>query len=264
MQTSSSSPAVVFFDVDGTLVGCDGRIPRSAVAAISKLRENGHYAVINTGRSMSLITQEMISGPFDGIIASCGTHIVWRETTLLNRLIDRELISDAASLLLENKIDFWLEGPEHVFVSDLSPDGYIADFLSFFWDTPGILADFRTHELRVNKFTFHVGPQSCLDPCLPLLEKHFQIIRHPDQIETVPIGFSKATGMRCLLDTLALPADRTYAFGDSLNDMEMLSFARYGVAMGGSRDAVVDICDYVTGRPEEDGIANALRHYGLI
>ena len=44
---------LVFFDIDGTLVdGPTHQIPQSAVEAIRKLRENGHLAFINTGRTL--------------------------------------------------------------------------------------------------------------------------------------------------------------------------------------------------------------------
>lgn len=41
--------SIVFFDLDGTLVDEDGNIPPSAALAIRRLRENGHYCVVNTG-----------------------------------------------------------------------------------------------------------------------------------------------------------------------------------------------------------------------
>ena len=44
---------LVFFDIDGTLIdGPTHQIPQSAVEAIRKLRENGHLAFINTGRTL--------------------------------------------------------------------------------------------------------------------------------------------------------------------------------------------------------------------
>ena len=39
-----------FFDIDGTLWNYQMQIPESAVWAIRKLRENGHYAFICSGR----------------------------------------------------------------------------------------------------------------------------------------------------------------------------------------------------------------------
>ena len=54
------------------------------------------------------------------------------------------------------------------------------------------------------------------------------------------------------------------AFGDGENDIEMLRFVGVGVAMGNGGDAVKAAADYVTDAVDEDGIAKALRHFGLI
>ena len=53
-------------------------------------------------------------------------------------------------------------------------------------------------------------------------------------------------------------------FGDGENDADMLAFAGIGVAMGNGVDAVKAVADYVTDDIDADGIANALKHFGLI
>ena len=54
------------------------------------------------------------------------------------------------------------------------------------------------------------------------------------------------------------------AFGDGENDMDMLRFAGIGVAMGNASDMVKAAADYVTDTVDENGIEDALRHFGLI
>ena len=54
------------------------------------------------------------------------------------------------------------------------------------------------------------------------------------------------------------------AFGDGGNDLAMLRHAAIGVAMGNSVDEVREGADYVTTSVDEDGIYNALKHYGII
>lgn len=54
------------------------------------------------------------------------------------------------------------------------------------------------------------------------------------------------------------------SFGDGGNDSGMLAHAGIGVAMGNATDAVKQHADYVTSSVDEDGIANALRHFSII
>ena len=56
-----------------------------------------------------------------------------------------------------------------------------------------------------------------------------------------------------------------YAFGDSANDLSMLSYLDNSVAMGNaSPEELFSLVSYVTSKASEDGIANALSHLGFI
>ncbi|MDR3093560.1 MAG: HAD hydrolase family protein, partial [Bacteroidales bacterium] len=54
------------------------------------------------------------------------------------------------------------------------------------------------------------------------------------------------------------------AFGDGGNDISMLRHVAIGVAMGNATDDVKAQADYVTNSVDDDGIGNALRHFGVI
>ena len=61
-----------------------------------------------------------------------------------------------------------------------------------------------------------------------------------------------------------IPMSETYAFGDSMNDLEILQEAGTGIAMGNAVPALKEVADYVTDRIDEDGIYKACKHFGLI
>ena len=54
------------------------------------------------------------------------------------------------------------------------------------------------------------------------------------------------------------------AFGDGGNDIAILRQAGIGVAMGNANDDVKAVANYVTSSVDDDGIANALKHFGVI
>ena len=82
--------------------------------------------------------------------------------------------------------------------------------------------------------------------------------------EIIPGGCSKARGIEIVRQALGLPLEACYAFGDSSNDLAMLSHVPHSVAMGNAPKEVKRVCRYVTARPEENGIAKALASLGLI
>lgn len=266
MPARKQHPAIVFFDLDGTLVNKQNMVPATAMAAIRQLRQNGHLAFLNTGRSLAGIHPHILEVTFDGIVAACGTYIEYQGETLLNRLIDPAILDTVLPVLERSAIDVWMEGPEHVYFQSLPPHANVARFFRLFEDLPGVNQDWHDSLITANKLCYLLRPDSIPEPGLTMLRQHFHIINHePDPFgEAVQLGFSKATGMQFVLDHLNIDQRQTYAFGDSLNDIEMLTFARCGIAMGGSRSHVLQASDHVTGGVDNNGIADALQRFGLI
>ena len=63
---------------------------------------------------------------------------------------------------------------------------------------------------------------------------------------------------------LGLQMDNVMAFGDQLNDLEMLSTVGVGVAMGNGHEKLKAIADHVAEPLEQDGIYRFLMKAGLI
>ena len=82
--------------------------------------------------------------------------------------------------------------------------------------------------------------------------------------DVVPKGSSKAIGIDKIIEHYGFSLDETMAFGDGGNDMEMLKHVGIGVAMGNAGDEVKDVADYVTDSVDDDGVWNALVHFGVI
>ena len=87
---------------------------------------------------------------------------------------------------------------------------------------------------------------------------------HPLFTDIVNKNNNKSEGVIKTLDHHGFGHDTSMAFGDGGNDISMLKTAAIGVAMGNANDEVKDAADYITTSVDEDGIQNALRHFGLI
>ena len=74
----------------------------------------------------------------------------------------------------------------------------------------------------------------------------------------------ETTAINALIDELGIPKENTYAFGDGLNDADMLEFCQYGIAVGNAKEALKEIADEVTDDIKDDGIYNSMKKYGLI
>ena len=77
-------------------------------------------------------------------------------------------------------------------------------------------------------------------------------------VELAPFGITKAKTLSDLCDHLGVARAQVMAFGDMPNDIEMLSWAGHGVAMGNALGSVKAIAAAVTDEVDDDGVARYL------
>ena len=93
----------------------------------------------------------------------------------------------------------------------------------------------------------------------------FRFVRwHPNCVDVLPQGGSKAAGIQKFIERAGFELKDVYAFGDGLNDIEMLQTVGTGVAMGNAEEELLKYADLVTARVDEDGIYKGLVTLGLI
>lgn len=275
----------VFFDIDGTIWDGYCKIPESTVNAIRKLRENGHYAFICSGRGRANICdKKLFDIGFDGLIASCGTHVEIDDKIIYEKFIDDSLVKEIVEQVQIHKLPTVLEGPTKHWISDwgFKNDKYVDDLFKILGDNAVVLKEY-SDDIRINKFSADILICSEYSTFKSKMEKYFDFIEHdirtelllkiaedtdPYKIlglfEAVPKGMNKAVGMQKIMEYMSLERDDTFAIGDSPNDLDMIQYAGHGIAMGNAAQSVKDVAEFVTTHIYEDGIQNALQHYGLI
>ena len=119
--------------------------------------------------------------------------------------------------------------------------------------------------IKAAKMSAVVSENSDIEGAKKKFEKDYLVVIHGNLIfELIPKGFSKAEGIKLILENIGIDKKDTYAFGDSMNDYEMLDFVEYGIAMGNSDKRLFEATTYVTDTIENDGIYKALLKYQLI
>ena len=257
---------IVFFDIDNTIWRADQVIPASAAEAIGRLHDRGNYAFLNSGRARGFINDPaLLSLGFDGIVGGCGCYVEIGERILRNDLIPQEIISDTIRLLKSHHVPLILEGWHHLYVDpeDFEGDAYYQSLRARIGDELLTIRD-HTGTWQINKLSIN-QEDDLLSACMDDLTEYYDIVSHGGRfIELVPHGHSKATGMDDVCAYYGIPIEDTFAFGDSINDYEMIKHAGCGIVMGDGSDDVKDIADYITDTLENDGIQKALVHFGLI
>jgi Cof subfamily protein (haloacid dehalogenase superfamily) len=80
----------------------------------------------------------------------------------------------------------------------------------------------------------------------------------PYFLELASRKVSKGSGMAFLAEHAGFTAERTVAFGDGENDLELLEWAGYAVAVANAHEALKERADWVIPGPDEEGVAQVI------
>ena len=264
--------AILFFDIDGTLVSEGGKrfIPKSTKTALKKARSNGHIIMVNTGRTILIIEDTIKELGFSGYICGCGTNIILDDEVLLRNKNKKELCVKTMQLLEKLKIPAIFESAEAMgYNKRLEINSELKGMLTYFKSKDFKITEAHDNDFYFDKFFCWAHDDESFDIFESELLKDFQVIRRGDspgirRCEVVPNGFSKATGMQFMLEKLKIEHKNSYAFGDSANDLPMLEFAAHSAAMGGCSEVLKSKVEFVTDTLYNDGLAKAMERFGLI
>lgn len=260
---------ILFFDIDGTLLPMHSQtIPRSAIDALKKAQENGHYVFINSGRTMAMIPRQIRELSPDGYVCGCGTEIYMHGERLFSVSLSNAQGRELVQALRDCRIGFVLECPDRLLYDSgsLIPYNGLSALKARFHTED--IAEFSRSQLETYTFCkcfLHLEPDSDREAFRSFCRGSYSIFVHRDDAWEITMeSHSKATGMEFLLNRLGISREDSFAFGDSANDLPMLRYAGTSVAMGNAAPEILPACAWQTTHILEDGIANALKHFRLI
>lgn len=240
-------PWLTFFDIDGTLL-FSGGISKRNIDALKRLRDDGHKVFINTGRSRAMMLHALPDNlPVDGFV--CGSaYIEYHGEVLHDTHIDGETLRGVCRFMKETGGRLCLEGVNKLYTLGrlkMTETVNITAALDRYLEDPD--------KLKVTKITFFDELPADFETCFPAL----RLIRFATYTEGIQRGYTKATGMRLLSLQLGIPLERTAAFGDSENDIEMLDCAAESVIMHHAPDSLTAHATLRTDG-DEDGVAEGI------
>jgi hypothetical protein len=280
---SSNKGKLIFFDIDGTLVGFDGKIPKSTYKALDMAKNNGNKVFICTGRSKCQIYDYLIEYGFDGIIAATGAYVEYEGDVIFHDTIGEKAIVELVTYFDKENIPYALQAadnqissPENLIVMRKLINEQLR--ASGREDNPNVFADaIEADDIVANpkryayaeKAIYYASARTLKEVSLAL-SPYFDVtassFEKPDETsgEVTIAGINKAYGMKVIGDYLGYKSEEMIAFGDGPNDIDMLEYAGIGIAMGNAGKLTKSVADMVTSRIDEDGIYNALVKLGVI
>ena len=273
---------IVFLDIDGTFTVPLEKPTELAARAVREARKNGHRVLINTGRNMPIVSREVLEAGFDGVVASAGRYIEIDGKVIRDSVLSEETIQKCLEIFHRFGIYCRIESPEGIYIdsslqeilrsaeADLSNSEFIRMKKELASDA-GVKLYTEYSRKGAYKLGFICTDLADLEKTKPYLEQEFHYVVHPYAKdadcfngEIIRRDMDKGEAMKRVCEYYGADLADTVAFGDSMNDQQMLEYAGIAVAMGNSCQELKDCADVVCESVDEDGVYFEFKRMNLI
>ncbi|MEY8292554.1 Cof-type HAD-IIB family hydrolase [Carnobacteriaceae bacterium 52-44] len=272
---------LVFFDIDGTLVTRNNHIPKSTIEAVEQLKLNGNIPVIATGRAPVLIREIAEELNINSYISMNGQYIVHEGEVIYSNPIDMELVDNVVEVAIERRDGILLSTSDEIIANSLISLVNRGSLYTFLKGLVGVIpervkvklwnrlmkkapekADYENKEIYMMNINANQEEELEYEE---IFAKYLNFTRANEMsMDIVSKGTTKATGAEKMMSALGIHHQNTFAFGDGLNDMEIINFVGTGVAMENGFEELKATADFVTDSVFNHGIANGLKKLELI
>lgn len=253
-------PNIFFFDIDNTLV--DHRtltIPRSALAAIEKLKREGHTVVIATGRSQGHARPFIDQVQPHYVITQNGARILKGEEEVLTVPLAREALIDLFDWILAQGHHFGANNGGALGYISAAVDVATAPLQSVEMSYQTSDRFYLSQEVYQAWLFFDESLDETLIPAIHERYPQFDTVRwHRTGVDIMPRAVNKWTGCQWVLAQTGFRPEQAIAFGDGPNDIQMLRGVGLGIAMDNGHPDLKAIADRIAPALHLDGIATML------
>lgn len=255
---------LAIFDIDGTLIKRgELTIRESAVKAIRTLQQKGIDVMIATGRAFYFIQDDIHEtiNP-DYYVTVNGAMVYDKSKNIIHEVpMEIEEVNILTQFARDNGfgIGYKLVEDMKIFSNyQIFTDVYLQGSPKAYILKNHVESPLLKQGDELPKGIFLMGSESILEPLRCNLSDSKLSKAYKDAYDVYSYRAGKMKGIEVVLDRLGLTWEEVIAFGDADNDVDMLSAAAIGVAMGDAPDHVKANADFVTKDLEDDGIAYAI------
>lgn len=267
---------ILFFDIDGTLIDYNGKMPASTRLALERARFNGHQIVICSGRARYQMSEELLELA-DGMIGTTGANVVYQGKTIYEHFMPEDTRKKIFQVLEQSLAHIAGMSEKTMYMNETAYQ-YLCDKFGSMGGDEGriqeIMGDTVVTEdasgvKELKKVLYYASSWSveqvakALEDCCDVTPSSFE--KPVDDCGEITCkSINKSYGMKKYIEYQNIPREDTIAFGDGPNDFDMIEYAGIGVVMGNGREELKNLADFVTKDVNRDGISYAMEKLGLI
>ncbi len=265
---------LVAIDCDNTLIRYDGEIHENNIKAINRLLEKGIKVVIATGRNDILVKDYMDDMGFkEEIVIGCnGASIRDLKNNKILEInhIPKDTVKKILNICLKDNINAKMYTLSESYSTSKDNMGdELKEILTHYKKELTMSLEYKYEEdldMLVDKKDFLkiVILEEDIEKLLKIQAKFREfkeinvVMSAKGCLDIIKKGVSKGEALKYYANMFDIKREEIIAIGDSENDLEMLQWAGYSIAMGNADDFIKDVCDMVTLTNNEGGVAYAI------
>jgi len=253
---------ILFFDVDGTLYNSEKILPASAKEALLEARRKGYEIAIATGRAPFMIQSLLEELDINTYVTFNGQYVVYRGEVVYTNGVDRDELAKIIAFGEErNEPVVFLDDKR--MIASVGEHNMVSESLETLkYPYPELDSSYyMQNDVYQTLIFMEEKDEHLYEEAFP----NVQFVRwHPYSCDILPKGGSKAAGIEKVLAKMGLTLEDAFAFGDGINDIEMLEAVGTGVAMGNGHERVKAVASHITDHVDADGLAKAMRYLKII
>lgn len=259
----ASKIKLIASDMDGTLLDENGQVPPETFDLILALRERGVRFVASSGRRYDRLC-DFFSPVKDRMdfVASNGAQVfadgVQIDREVYSHLAIRRLAKTVAMfpnmhLALFDRTKSYLLDDEDKFVREVDKD------------LPNVerIYELPSPQVSIIKASIFCDDGNVMDNAYVLQRELGGLFTFAPSgssyIDAMQPGISKASGIAQVMEYHGIDASEVMAFGDAMNDYEIIRFVGTGCAMANGRPALRAVADRVIGNNVEHAVQSEMR-----
>lgn len=259
---------IAFFDIDGTLVNVENGLmhpTKETMRVLKEFKELGHEIIVATARTSA--PKSVADIDFDGYIFNDGHYMTYKNEVLVDDTFTTKDIEKQISIYKRHQGRYMFSGQTGTWNSFLD-DAYMIQHREMFEGTSkrptNCIENYQPHEVSAIACCVLFATLEDLEACYNELKEEFAMSVYRTGLIRMDVyrkGFEKGSACEYLYQQVNIPKENTYAFGDGINDIEMIKRVGHGIAMGNALESVKEVADDITDTVDNDGISKAFNKY---
>lgn len=255
----------VFLDIDGTILKPDHTYSPATKDAINQLQKQDIEVFFATGRPSHELFEFAKELNVKSMIGYNGAYAMHQDQMVVNKPFDRNVIQDFIKVSKEHQQEIVFYTKDMSYFTSLT-HSKVKSFIDLFGlkNVATFTNDVQDDILGITIMNLEPDEVSLYEDSGKIHLSQVNIEGFKDCYDLIRNDVNKGMAIQNIFNVLNVTKEQAIAFGDGMNDKEMLTVVGEGFAMGNANQNLLPYAKHQTTSVSDDGIYHGLQKLGLV